>query len=271
MKKMFRIFICISLILSLLGCGVSRFDTSREQKAYGDTITTLFQALDSKDTDAIYSLFSPAVREQDEDLKEQINKLLSVYEGPVDEIGWNGLVGGGSSSDHGNTEKYTLATFPVRCGETYYWFYVNLMYVNTFDKNQKGITQIDFYTADEHYIFRYEDRKFVEHPGLNIYAEKTLDEEVRCIEQYPYKYSTATPPLNVEDVTRFLESSNSFTEFKSYFGQPNAEDVWYFYELSRDSDKTQYLQISSYDDTIDHITITDDFRYIETIYDPNEQ
>ena len=271
MKRLLCILTALSFLLSFVSCGASRFDTSAEQKAFGDTLTALFQALDSKDTDAIYNLFSPAAKEQNADLKAKIHKMLSVYEGPIDEIGWNGLVGGESSADHGNTYKTVFSTFPVRCGDTYYWFYLNLMYVNTFDKDQIGITQIDFYTADEYCIFRAEDKTHVESPGLAVYAEQTLDEEVRCIYQYPYKYTNATPPLNIEEVVHFLEHSNSFTEFKARFGEPNFEDVWSYYEFPRESDQTQYLHISSHDDTIDLAAVTDDFRYIETIFDRKEQ
>ena len=78
MKRLLCILTALPLLLSFVSCGASRFDTSAEQKAFGDTLTALFQALDSKDTDAIYNLFSPAAKEQNADLKAKIHKMLSV-------------------------------------------------------------------------------------------------------------------------------------------------------------------------------------------------
>lgn len=272
MKRLFCFLLSFSLLLTLCSCGVSRFDTSKEKAAFQDTITALFQALDKKDADAVYDLFAPSVQAHSAELKDQVEKFLSAYEGPTDEIGWDGAVSGGSESEGKHRIEYVLSTFPVRCGDTYYWFYINLTYHNTYDRTQEGITQLNFYTADEYYLFRGEDRQFTEAPGLNLYLAETVDEEVRCIEQYPYKYSAETTPLLVNDAIDFLNSSADFTEFKAQFGHPNAargfsEDYYYVcYELATDTDKTQYLYITVSDGTIITMSIVDDFRYIETLF-----
>lgn len=92
-KKMRRIvisFVCLSLLLSLSGCSLIHTGNSKRYSAYHDTVTALFHAIDEKNSDAIYNLFSPSTRGKDEDLEEQIARLLSIYTGMTDEIGWYG-------------------------------------------------------------------------------------------------------------------------------------------------------------------------------------
>ncbi len=230
MKRVAIFVVCILYLLTISGCGLLYIYASKGETAYNDAITALFHALDEKDSDAIYNLFAPSVRNQDKDLEEQIGKLLSIYAGPTDEIGWNGLLGSEASSYGGKHRKSAFATFPIRSGDTYYWCYLDLMHDNNFDEQEIGILQMDFYTADEYCFFRYDDNsKFVESVGLNVHAYATIDNEIRCISGYPYMYSSSTEPLNVADVRKFLETSYSFSEFTNQFGYPNAENRWCYY------------------------------------------
>ncbi len=266
MKRLFCLFFSVLFLLSLCGCGMIYIDDSKEKKAYQDTITALFDALDRKDADAIYNLFSLSVREKDKDLKEQIEKLLSAYKGPTDEIGWDGLLVGGASYEYGEKSKDACTTFPVRSGDIYFWCYLELMYENTADEKQIGITQLDFYTADECCIFRYDDHaKIADSVGLEVYAEKTLEEDVRCIRGWPHKYSP-TKALNIDDVKDFFKNSNSITDFKTRFGEPNAEHIYIYYELQQENEKPRYLEIGIDCDSIYYVSIVDDFKYIETIF-----
>ena len=79
MKKISKtIFIvCTIYSLTLSGCGLVCLDDSKEKTAYNDAITSPFNALDERDNEAIYNLFSPSVRKQDEDLEEQI--VINMY------------------------------------------------------------------------------------------------------------------------------------------------------------------------------------------------
>ena len=269
MKKCFSLFLCIVFVFSLCSCNMIYIDDSKEQKAYKDTITVLFDALDNKDATTIYNLFSPSVREQDRDLKEQIEKMISVYKGPMDEIGWDGLLAGGGSYEGGEKIKNAYTTFPVRSGDTYFWCYLDLIYENTFDEEQIGITQLEFYTADELCIVWYDDNaKIVESVGLEVRAEKTLDTVIRCIGGRPLKYSSTTSALDIDEVNEFFKTSTVFADFNSRFGPPNAENIYYYYNLPEENGKPRYLQIGTNDDgTIYGANIVDDFKYVETVFD----
>lgn len=268
MKKLLCIVLCAICIALQCSCGIGPLDDPRERTAYETAVTSLIEALDRQDGDAVYALFSPAVRVQDQDLKEQIGKLLSVYEGPSSEIGWDGLLAGGASYRGGESAKYADTTFPVRCGDTYYWCYLKLMYENTADEKQIGIVQLDLYTADTYCVFCYdENAKMVERIGLEVHDEITLEEEIRCIRRWPYIYSTATEQLSLEDVKAFFESSNSFSQLKARFGEPNAENIYAYYELPPENGRPRYLEIGAAGDEIYSADIVDDLEYIETIYD----
>jgi hypothetical protein len=268
MKKAAIVVLCIILVLSLCSCRKISIALTKEKAVSRDTITALFQAMDAGDREAIFNLFSPSVRKQDKDLKDQIDKLLSIYEGPTDAIGWNNILGGSSSYDHGKRHQSAFSRFPVRTGDTYYWCYLDLTYEDNYDSQQIGITQLDFFTADEFCIKSYDpDWKMVESVGLTVHADATIDCEIRCIDGYPYMYSTSTKPLNLRDVKKFLRTSNSYSEFTELFGEPNAEQIFCYYELATESGEARYLQISEYKNTIVYACVVNEFEYIETVYD----
>ena len=255
-------------LLTSGGCGSVYKD---ETTAYNDAITALFHALDERDREAIYNLFSPSVREQDEDLKIQIETLLSVYAGPTDEIGWDGLVSVESIYNYGDYTRNARGTFPVRSGDTYYWCYLELMYVNTYDDKQVGIIQMDFYTADEYCILTYDAGKIDDSVGLTVHAEATTENEIRCIDGSPYIYSASTKPLNLDDVRSFFQTSDSYSEFIRQFGQPNAENIYRYYELPMENGESRYLQIGleNRKKSICSASIVNEFKYIETVYKTN--
>ncbi len=272
MKRIVAVFLVVSYLFGLCSCEVMEI-LYREDTAYCEAITSFFAALDQKDKKALLALFSPAVQEQDDDLGEQIDQLLSVYPGPTDEIGWDELLTSGGSRYDGERISDADAIFPVRSGDTYYWCYLKLMYENTVDESQIGITQVDFYTADEYCIFRYDPgAKLSDEAGLSVHAEQTLEEEVRCIAGMPHKYTPCEEPLDIAEIKKFFETSNRYSEFTAHFGQPNACHIFYYYELPVKNGQTRYLEIGTNDDngTIYGADIVDDLRYIETVFDEEE-
>ena len=145
------------------------------------------------------------------------------------------------------------------------------MYENTFDEDEIGITQLDFCTADEYcYSFYDEDAQISDAVGLNVYADIKLDEEIRCISGKPHKYSQNTKPLDISSVKAFLKASQSLKEFENRFGEPNAENIYIYYELPKTEGKVQYLQICEDEDEILSVCIVDDFKFIEVIFDSED-
>ena len=270
LKSSICTFLCCFLMLSLCSCGMFLVSDSEEQNAYNDTLKSLFNAIDNKDEDAIYNLFSPEVRKKDKNLKEQIKKLITVYSGPTDEIGYDGLLAGEAVYENGETYKDAETSFPIRSGDTYYWCYIKIVYKSTADESKIGITQLDFSTADEACIAYYDDEYVREEDiGLTIYAEQTIQDNIRCIDGKPHKYIETDKELNVDDVKEFLKSSKNFKDFQNKFGKPNFENIFCYYSLPKQNGKNQYLEIgfNDYDFTIYGVHIVDDFKYIETVFE----
>lgn len=270
MRKFLAILVAVTIVLSLSGCGILMMRDNWEKSNYEDTITALFSALDSGDRDGVASLFSSYAREQDKNLEADIEKLFSVYRGPMDEIGWDGLLAGSYTNHYGERESSVYAHFPVRCADIYYWCDLELMYENSVDASQIGVTQLSFYTADEWCINYYDDNaKWCDEVGLSVVAERTLEEEIRCINGSPHKFRKSEAPLNLQEVKVFFEKPKRFSHFVSQFGEPNAENIYGYYVLPSENGEARYLQIC-YDDIngrIYYACIVDQFAYIETIYE----
>ncbi len=267
LTKTLCVFVLLLLAFSFASCGIIMGD-SEEEKAYQNAINSLTSALDSKDADAVYELFSPYVRAQDKDLKDQIQKLLSVYEGPTDEVLFDGLLSGGAHYEDGMVSKDADTVFPIRCGNIYYWCYLKLVYENTFDESKVGITQIDFYTADEYCIVWYDDdNKITDSPGLTVYAEKTVDADIHCISGRPLKFDSFARELDINEIKNFFTEKDSFTEFVSQFGESGAENIYSYYLLPEKNGEDLYLEVGVDGDRIYGAYIVDDFGYIETVFE----
>ena len=265
MKKAVLLLVYLFLLAVVGGCGGHQ---DSEKEAYRAAVDALVAALDAKDGEALYDLFSPAVQAKDEDLRQQVEHLLTVYEGPADAVGWDGLLGSDGMYENGRCAFNAYTTFPIRAGDTYYWFYMDLMYKNTFNRAQVGITQLVFYTAAEYCgIFYDDDAQQTEETGLTVHAEQTVAEEIRCIYGKPHKYDSRTSPLELAQVKAFCEGLTDFAAFKERFGEPNAANIWSYYALVGEGEKPRYLQLAVHEGKIHSAEIVDDFDFVETVFD----
>ena len=268
-KKAISFVILAIFLFSTVSCGLV-YIPNDEEKAFESILPKLFEALDSGDNVAIYELFSPAVREQSDNLQEQIAALISVYSGPTDKFDLEDVPMHGS--EHiGNPGNWASAdaTIPVRSNNNYYFFRIDLMFEH-YDEKQVGITQLEFYTADEMCAFRESDDQWIERKGLYLHTEKKLGCEIRTIDSHPNRYTPTNHTINIEEVKEFLKTSSSFSEFVDWFGKANAKSSvvdYYYYELPPKNGEPQYLKVSEYNDVIHSITIVDDFKFIEMVWD----
>lgn len=262
MRKITAVILCLICLFHISGC--RSFFVDEEREIYNKTIDELFAAVEDKNVEAIYNLFSPYVQNKCEDLEEKIEEFISIYSGPAQKIG-DILLAGGASYDDGKSCKNAYTTFPVFTDGEYYWFYIDLMYENTVDESQIGITQLDFLTADAYYDFRSSEDKQDMNIGLNIFNKKVDDYNVISINNYPYNYRP-TENLNIEEVKSFFETSTSLADFEKRFGPAAASDEFGFiYSLPEQDGESRFLYIYCQDDKIIYSDILGDFSYIETV------
>ena len=263
MKRIFAAVLCLICLLSISGC--KPFLTDPEQVIYSKTVTEFLTALDHRDSDALYGLFSVAVQEKRPDLKEKIEELLLIYPCPTDQIGGISSLAGESAQEMGREYRNAATVFPVLSKGKYYWIYLDLMYENTFDKDQIGITQINVYTADAYCAIWSGAEPQEDHKGLNLFVANRDDYNVVSINNYPYDFHPEKV-LNLKEATVFLETSPSMTAFINSFGEAAAADEFGFvYALPKEKDENRYLYLGCRGDRIIYAQVLSDFSYIDTI------
>ena len=121
------------------------------------------------------------------------------------------LSGGGLRED-GEVYRTAATCFPVVSGGEYYWFYLDLMYENTFDESQVGITELEFYTADAYYEVWLGKEMQGENIGLDIFTQSDKQYNIVSINNFPYDYH-ATETISLDEVKSFFKTSTSMSEF----------------------------------------------------------
>lgn len=249
---------------------------SYEERVYNEAVDEFFAALDARNEEEIYNLFSPYVRENDEDLKEQIERLLKVYPGPTDICKRDGgMLAGSYANDHGTGSSEVGSSFQVVSNGNNYWCWFQLMYENDFDKKKIGISEVEFYTADYYCAIRYDEEgaDYAKGPGLSVLSEYPISGEIRAIAGYPYKYTQTERVLNQQQVLDFFGHSNRYSDFIEQFGKPNAENIHHIYELLLENGEQRYLSlgVDEQEDTIFSAYIVDEFDYISTLWTRKQQ
>lgn len=285
-KKIFQ-FLCagvmaFSMCFMLTGCeaadillryakslALNENYVSREAQTYNEAVDRFFAALDSRDENAVREVFSPFVQENQRDLDRQIELLLEAYEGPTDACGRDGSsVSGSYKSDHGEGSSTVESMFPVLSKGTYYWCWFQLTYENDFDADKIGAADVKFFSASYYCALRYDEAEWPDGEGLSVLTDYPAQWDVRCIGGYPYKFTPSESGLTEEKARAFFENSSSYSDFVSAFGEPNAVDIYYQYELEEEEGKPRYLQLGVSEDTdsIYSASVVDDFGWLRLVW-----
>lgn len=263
MKKAIAALLCTIFLFCFSGCELSF--TSKDQQLYNKAVTELVAALDSKDADALYNLFSPAIQAECADLKDKIQMLFSFYASPTEEIGDYSSIAIEESVEYGDEKTNGYTTFPVLAGGEYYWLYLDVVLENDFDKNQIGISQLDVCTADAYFDFWSGGKLQQLVNGINIFDKKTDGYSIISINNYPYNYRP-TEALKLEDVKAFFDASTSLKEFVARFGKPAAKDEFgYIYPLPDQDGEKRYLYLGCEGTAILYSEIWGKYAYVDTI------
>lgn len=270
--KALSLILIVALLLALSACG--SFKRVNEDKIYQENINNFFAALDDRDTDAIKSLFSSAVIQNDTDLDEQISKLISIYPNAETEILFDGLLAGHYESRDGKHKSVAYTTFPVICDNQYFWVYFELVYEDDFCEENVGLSSVFFYTADEYCAFFHNDsEKLPNELGLLVFSDLKLERDIKPIEGIPYEFTPVERTINISDVEVFFDKNKSLTEFMKEFGQPNSQgSLWtYYYEITETDGSAKYLEIGVPDgENIEYANIIGEFEFIRSILEEAE-
>ena len=270
--KAIALILIVALLLALSACG--SFKRVNEDKIYQENINNFFAALDDRDTDAIKSLFSSAVIQNDTDLDEQISKLISIYPNAETEILFDGLLGGDYERRDSKHKSVAYTTFPVICDNQYFWVYFELVYEDDFCEENVGLSSVFFYTADEYCAFFHNDsEKLPNELGLLVFSDLKLERDIKPIEGIPYEFTPVERTINISNVEVFFDKNKSLTEFMEAFGQPNSQgSLWtYYYEITETDGSAKYLEIGVPDgENIEYANIIGEFEFIRSILEEAE-
>lgn len=265
--RIISIFLAVLILLCNFTACVPGW-VQNEQEIYQKSLDSFFKALDSGNKDDIEELFSKTVLKNDADLGEQIDKLISIYSGGETEIKFDGIIGGEYETEDGKRKSTVFGTFPVVNRETFYWCYVELTYEDDFSSDNIGLNRVRFYTADEYCLYFNDENP--EEPtdiGLLIFAEKKLENEVRCINNLPFEFTPIERKLDLAEIESFLTSNKSYKDFTAKFGQPNAKssDNSYYYEVPNEYSNALYVEIYAENDNVIYANLLDSFSFIRSI------
>ena len=276
-RKWSRIILLIlSLCLPLTGCGEFLHELfvesreEREERVYTETIDAIFTALDAGDADGLLGLFSEEAWHGDPDLEADIAYLMEVYEGPYVTHGFDGILGGNAHFEQEGRTYSVFTSTPIEAGDTYYWIYLNYTYQCDPNPANIGITELEFFTADE-WCLELCDEESTREPsrGLTVYADKTLDHEWRCIYGNPLVY-TDREAVDLLEAKAQIEENDSYAAFVERFGEPAASYIYRYYPLPDENGEPRWLCLGyddreGYDDSIHTAYIVDRFVSLDML------
>ena len=271
-NKYLIIVFVIMIMLLMTGCSNGRINpdkSKQEQELYHNKVVEFFDVLIDNDSGKLKSLFSKNTIDNCEELEENINTLIDFYSSNENEF----LFVSPSSErlkEEGKEKVCLESVFPIINNGIYYWVYFSFTYIDEFDSSNIGITEVNFYTSDEYYIFYHSNEKIEKSVGLNLYIENTLEDTIICINNYPQLYKTTGNILDIEEVEEYLKNNKAINEFLSTFGDYNCKATLvdslesYYYEVTFNGEKV-YLELSCDNGIIDSASLYNDRECLKTI------
>ena len=192
MKRITFAVIILNISLFFTACahplGQSRTElltsiSSREDRAYNETMSAFLDALNRNDENAIYALFSSRAYESDPLLKEDIHTLVEMYPDGTDEV-FYGLISGSNHWYNEGSESFARSNCTLLADGSYFECSIELLYEYTEDPSQLGIVRMDFYTADEYCINMSSEESHYNNSGLTVHNSQTLEVDFRLIDNF---------------------------------------------------------------------------------------
>ncbi len=244
-------------MLILAGFAIDFYDQvinkQSDHVVFNEKLDEFFEASDRGDEQAIYDLFSKSA--QSAELKQQIEEFLKIYPSHP-KIEYTNSVGSGHSNVDG-CQDTLMSRFVFSKDSKDYYCYMDYTQRNDSDTDEVGINSLIIESPE---VYCDENAETPEGLGLHVNLKDDYDYETARIEGYPHIFTPYNRTITVDQVTDFLKSNDSFDAFKNEFGEPNADDGGYYYELQSVDGEKRYLNIYTdhHDETITSATIVDD-------------
>lgn len=215
------------------------YEVNRDEKAMSETLDKVFDALDSGNAQALKALFAVTAFELNPELESQIDDFFIVYKGPLTIENLHIMP---QSSQHIEAGKKRVELISgngdivITAGGVQYHVFMELCSIDEFDSNNVGIRVLEFATQDafgSRYYCRYSE--FNDGPGLYYQSSPDRRDDIRWIEDRPFKYTSFSRALTVDKLKAAVEKDDDFEAFVAAIGEPNcswANFGYYYYELT---------------------------------------
>jgi len=215
-------------------------------------VKEVLAAADAKDVEAMYALFSESARQNEPDLKEEIQTFLDAYPGRPDSVEYLIAMSERESTPVLQVDAASAVEingkFIITKDGTNYYCQLTFGFVDGENPDEVGIKNIAIQSElaasrDENwYPYSY---AWNQPSAVFVRIDNDADVETRCIEGMPVIFERYGRTITEKELYDFLEESTSLSEFMAEFGEPNADTgmCTYYYELASSGGSAQYAKI----------------------------
>lgn len=270
MKRRLLVLLLLSCLL-LTGC-YSRMEvmmshSSRADDACSQLLTRFTAALEARDASALKALFSPKVQAAC-DLDTPIRELLALTEGRTLRAEWDGLNSSGQTRNR--TEHSERASFRIDLyiDGTPYFVHLEQIYRYQEDPSAVGATRIALFSD---YLYISEAYNAPTGNGMFVRAFTGTDYQTRRVNNFPHIWTEIARTIPEAELSAVIQANPTFAAVRQAFGEPNAHDVGYVYQLADENGEARYakLYVNS-DGTLQSVSLVSGTDWLRKLYPPEE-
>jgi hypothetical protein len=214
------------------------FTTSRDDKAFRETLDKVFAALDSGDKEELKALFATSAIKDNPDIDSQIDNFFQAYNGPLTIEHIDLLISSSESVEYGKRRTELVngnETVIITAGGIRYYVSMMMCSKDDFNKDNEGVQLLEFDTEDaknSEYFASYNEED--DGPGLYYQDSAEKRDDIRWIQGRSWKYTHYDRKLTADQLRAAVEKSDDFDNFVTVIGEPNCSwtvYAYYYYEL----------------------------------------
>lgn len=268
-RRLFALMLLSCLLLT--GC-YSRMafmisHSKRSEDACSQLLTRFTTALETRDAAALKALFSPKVQASC-DLDAPIRELLVLTEGRTLHTEWDGLNSSGETRSRTEHSEHASFRIDLYIDGTPYFVHLQQIYRHQEEPDVIGATRIALYSD---YFYISESFTSPAGDGLFVHACTGTDYQTRRINNYPHIWTEIERTIPEAELCAVLRANPTFAAVQQAFGEPNAHDVGYVYQLADENGEARYakLYVNS-DGTLQSVLLVSGTDWLRKVYPPEE-
>lgn len=268
-RKLIALLLCCLL---LTGCTtrmqLMMSHSARSDAACTETLEGFTAALEARDAEALKALFSPKAQTS-ADLDTPIHTLFDLTGGHSLRTEWNGLNSSGMSRHHGQVTEHATFRINLYIDETPYFVWFELTYICDEDASAIGVSYIALISD---YLVCCKEFQHPSGDGMYIDAYTGTDYQTRRMEGFPHIWTDIERTITEAEMTAVILANPTITAVQEAFGQPNAIDIGYYYQLADEDGEERYAVLyANRDGSLQSAYIITGTDWVRPLYEEKEQ